>query len=187
MSFVEDLKTNHSVRILITSREHVQEINDGLKTECSVLIEANPEDLAKYIYHRLRDPRLKCKLDDSLCQKITDRLLETAAGVYVYITRSGIDQRYILLTRLRFLLVVIRLQSILDEPTPGDMEDALDALSCDLTGAFRDTINRICRLPPRRARLGMDTLMWTSNAERSLTISELSEALAIRPDRLTFR
>jgi hypothetical protein len=60
------------------------------------------------------------------------------------------------------------------------MEDALIALSRNLPGAFRETIDRIQRLPESRRKLGMNTLMWICHARRPLTVSELSEALSIR-------
>jgi len=91
-----------------------------------------------------------------------------------------------ILTSFRFLLVVVQLQNILDEPTAGDIEDALDNLSRDLPEAFKDTINRIHRLSPSRVRLGMDTLMWISHAERGLTVFELGEILSVRPGRSNF-
>lgn len=81
LNFLQELKANHKIRILTTSRQHVQDINDGLKTEGKVLIEADSEDLSKYISHRLRDPKLRDKVDNSLSQKIAKKLLETAGGM----------------------------------------------------------------------------------------------------------
>lgn len=60
------------------------------------------------------------------------------------------------------------------------MEDALEALSRNLPGAFEETINRIQRLPESRRQLGMNALMWICHAKCPLTVSELSEALSVR-------
>jgi hypothetical protein len=83
LSFVQELKTNHKVRILITSRQHVQDINNSLRTERKVPIEADSKDLCKYISYKLRTPRLKDKVDKSLSQKITEKLLEGTRGMYI--------------------------------------------------------------------------------------------------------
>lgn len=83
LSFVRELRMNRNVRILITSRPHVQDINDCLQMERKVLIEADSEDLSKYISHRLHDLKLKDKVDSSLPQKIIEKLVEGAGGMHV--------------------------------------------------------------------------------------------------------
>lgn len=83
----------------------------------------------------------------------------------------------------RFLFAVLQLRFIANEPTPGEMEDALDAMSGDLTEAFEETIYRIRNLPPSRAQLGMDVLMWLCHARRAMSVAELSDALAFRKCR----
>jgi ankyrin repeat protein len=82
-------------------------------------------------------------------------------------------------TQIRFLLPVLRLRTILKEPTPGQMEDRLADLSHSLDDAFADTIARIQRLPASRSRLGMDALRWLTHTTEAMTESELSDALAI--------
>lgn len=78
---------------------------------------------------------------------------------------------------------MLQLRSIVNEPTPGEMEDALDNMSKDLTGAFEDTISRIKNLPKNKAQLGMDVLMWLCHARRVVSTDELSDALAFRKAR----
>jgi hypothetical protein len=80
----------------------------------------------------------------------------------------------------RFLLPVLQLRTILEEPTLGEMEDAFDSISHDLDAAFGETLLRIKSLPGSRSRLGMSALMWISHAKRPLHISELIDALAVR-------
>ena len=74
----------------------------------------------------------------------------------------------------------LQIQTIVNEPTAGDMEDALKAMPRDLQKAFHHTLERIRAQSEGRKRLGLDTLMWVSHAKGSLTTAELSEALAIR-------
>ena len=88
---------------------------------------------------------------------------------------------------VRFLLPVIQLRSILKEPTLGEMEDALERIPEDLNQALKDTIERIRSQPESRARLGMNALMWISHSRRSLTISELIDALAVKDEQTRFR
>jgi ankyrin repeat protein len=79
------------------------------------------------------------------------------------------------------LLAVLQLRTILNEPTAGDMEDVLAHLSHDLPEAFEETIARIQHLPEGRKGLGIKTLLWVSHSTRLLTVSELVEALSIKP------
>ena len=67
------------------------------------------------------------------------------------------------------------------EPTLGEIHEALDSLPRGLDDAFEETLSRIQRQPEGRKKLGMNTLMWITNAKRPLLVSELSDALAIRP------
>ena len=83
--------------------------------------------------------------------------------------------------RSRFLLPALQIQSIVNEPTTGEMEDAIEAMPHDLHQAFYQTLARIQRQPDGRKRLGMNVLLWTSHSQGSLTVAELSEAMAFKP------
>ena len=61
------------------------------------------------------------------------------------------------------------------------MEDAVEAMPHDLHQVFYQTLARIQRQPNGRKRLGMKVLLWISHARGSLTVAELSEAMAVRP------
>ena len=74
---------------------------------------------------------------------------------------------------------MLRLRTILKEPTLGEMEDRLADLSTSLNDAFAETISRIKQLPESRRRLGMTALMWLTHTTRAITESELSDVLAI--------
>lgn len=67
------------------------------------------------------------------------------------------------------------------------MEDALGSLSRNLPEAFEETVARIRRLPENRSRLGMSILMWISHAKRTVTASELSHALSVKPCQAVMR
>ena len=75
---------------------------------------------------------------------------------------------------------MLQLRQVLQEPTLGEMRDALESLPSDLREAYEITLNRIRKLPTGRARIGMSTLLWVSQAQRPLRMPELLEALAVR-------
>jgi len=80
---------------------------------------------------------------------------------------------------------VLQVKAILGEPTVGEMQEALKRLPSTLNGAIEETIQRIEKQPEGRMRLGMNVLMWITHAKRPLLVTELSDALAMRP-RNTF-
>jgi hypothetical protein len=67
------------------------------------------------------------------------------------------------------------------------MEDALTSLSSSLDSAFEETILRIQQLPESRKRLGLSTLMWICHAKSAMEVSQLGEALSIKPGQSTIR
>jgi len=76
----------------------------------------------------------------------------------------------------------LHIQSILDEPSIGDRENALGTLPSGVRAAYMQTIDRIQRQPKTRANQGMATLYWVSLASRPLSVTEISHALAVRTD-----
>ena len=99
----------------------------------------------------------------------------------LFFSSSGVHYRAVSDLCFRFLLPALQIQSIVNEPTTGEMEDAIESMPRDLHQAFYQTLARIQRQPDGRKRLGMKTLLWISHARGSLTVAELSEALAVKP------
>ena len=75
---------------------------------------------------------------------------------------------------------MLQLRQVLQEPTLGEMRDALESLPSDLREAYDITLQRIRKLPTGWSRIGMSTLLWVSQAQRPLRMPELVEALAVR-------
>ena len=75
---------------------------------------------------------------------------------------------------------MLQLREVLQEPTIGEMRDALRRLPADLHDTFEITLQRIRTLPRGKRRIGMSTLLWVTQAQRPLRMSELREALAVR-------
>ena len=63
------------------------------------------------------------------------------------------------------------------------MEEALETVPTDIFQIFDETIARIQCSPPGRKAIGMKALRWIfyAKAEQGLTITDLREALAVRP------
>ena len=83
----------------------------------------------------------------------------------------------------RFLPPVLQIQMVLNAPTVGEVEEALDTLPSTLYEAFDETLLHIRALPAGRKQVALKTLMWISYArsKRSLRMNDLREALAVRP------
>ncbi len=75
---------------------------------------------------------------------------------------------------------MLQVQAVLNEPTVGDMKEALGKIPNGLNDALGSTLSRIRDQPDGRRRMGLNILMWISHAKRPLLVNELSEALAIR-------
>ena len=88
---------------------------------------------------------------------------------------------YQLINILRFLLVSLTIEVILQESTTYRRRERLRNMidGSGLEGAYGATIERIKAQGGDKSRLGMGALMWISYAERLLSPEELCYALAI--------
>jgi len=82
---------------------------------------------------------------------------------------------------LRFLLVSLNIDTILQGTTIGRRRRKLDAMTdgLGLEGAYSETLSRIKGQGEEEARLGIATLMWISHSERPLKVDELCHALGV--------
>ncbi|PKX95976.1 ankyrin [Aspergillus novofumigatus IBT 16806] len=155
---IKNIIQSHQVRLLVTSRPHIPDLVDLFQQHPNIRIEAHEEDLKTYLYRELDQGGIYDIADQDFANRLVQNLTQGAEGM--------------------FLLPVLRLRTILKEPTLGEMEDRITDLSHSLSGAFADTISRIQRLPESRSRLGMGALMWLTYTPRALRAAELSDALA---------
>ncbi|KAL1854831.1 hypothetical protein Daus18300_011347 [Diaporthe australafricana] len=160
LNTLHDLAQLPQTRLLVTSRSHIQDIAGSFHEIPQMVIVAHDEDLQEYLSSEISASHGTDGLEEELAIRICSQIKRRANGM--------------------FLLAVLQLRFIIDEPTPGEMEDGLENMSEDLTGAFEETIFRIKNLPKSRAQLGMDILMWLCHAREALSISELRDALAFR-------
>jgi len=82
----------------------------------------------------------------------------------------------------RFLLVSLNIDAILGEVTISGRRRKLEEMAKGkhLRDAYAATIDRMKAQKEGRSALGMEALMWVSNAERPLHTSELCHALGVK-------
>lgn len=165
LQFIDKLSRIGTCRVLVTSRPHIYErLPDGTSfTE--IKIEARDEDIRRYILEQCDAASIHHIADQQFVNQLVDKLTGSASGM--------------------FLLPVLQLRTVLNEPTIGEMEDKLDQLTDALSDAFEETLARIQRLPGSRGRLALSALMHLAHAKRLFQASELSDVLALRPGSTT--
>lgn len=87
------------------------------------------------------------------------------------------------------MIAELYINSLLQLPTRGDVEDALSnftATSNRLDSAYRSTLERIQNQGKECSKLAYEALAWIVNAKRALSIKEICYALATRPGMATF-
>ncbi|GAB1312273.1 hypothetical protein MFIFM68171_02483 [Madurella fahalii] len=160
---LRELSRIRGFRLLITSRPHTREISAALTNCLRLNIAARDEDIRLYLHQELVRKGIYEMADEAFAKRLIEKLVQGANGM--------------------FLLPVLQLRTISKEPTLGEMEDSLNNLSHNLTDAFEQTIRRIQGLPASRSRIGIATLMYIVHAARPITVQELSDLLAMHPDR----
>ncbi|KFY15118.1 hypothetical protein V492_02220 [Pseudogymnoascus sp. VKM F-4246] len=165
LQFISNLSKAQAVRLFVTSRQSYHDINTFFSAYPQIEIQAHDYDLRRYIYQELDHAAIDDIIDEDFATKIIETVLTKAQGM--------------------FLLPILQLRTILNEPTAGDMEDSLTSLSHSLSGAFEETITRIQSLPERRKILGMRTLMWICHAKRPMKVTDLSDAVSVKLDQTT--
>ncbi|KAJ3498858.1 hypothetical protein NLG97_g794 [Lecanicillium saksenae] len=162
LQLIEKLAQVGNCRLMVTSRPHVYErvpISRGYST---IRIEAHDEDIRRYVLEQFQNADIYQTADETFVEQLVAKLTRSASGM--------------------FLLPVLQLRTVLNEPTIGEMEDRLEQLSDTLSDAFAETFARIQRLPGSRSRLALSALMHLAHAKRLFRAAELSDILALKPD-----
>lgn len=180
--FLVTLQETPKIRLFVTSRPYPDDIRKVLDPAPQITVQASDGDLRKYLRRKIEDSSNADIIDEDFREYLIETVVKGAQNMYadhfLEIIVFIVGQR---LTSSRFLLPALQIQSIINEPTTGEMEDAIEAKPDDLHQAFYQTLARIQRQPHGRKRLGMNVLLWISHAQGSLTVEELSEALAVQP------
>ncbi|KAI5817196.1 hypothetical protein BZA77DRAFT_263220, partial [Pyronema omphalodes] len=153
-----------SVRIFVTGRSHLhweQQIrrHAGLGNRVNMSLEANPEDIKKYVLHEIQSDQYPRCMNDSLRTDILVKIAESSDGM--------------------FLLPALQIQSVLDHTTISKRRKALDTMPSKLESAFQITIDRIREQNSQRFAQAIDVLKWVFLAKEQLTVTQLCHALAV--------
>ncbi|KAG2419366.1 hypothetical protein HFD88_004162 [Aspergillus terreus] len=167
LGFLEQATCTPNIRLLLTSRPHVQEIRSAFPESHRIRVRASEADLKAYVSQEIRRARVDDIVDTALARRIRDTITHQADGM--------------------FLLSVLRTKTVLREPTAGHMEDSLSSLGRDLPEIFRTTVSRIQQLPEGKRRLGMTALMFLSHVQRPITVHELVDILSVQLGQTTVR
>ena len=185
------IRTKSSSNIFITSRSYPDDIRKTLEGAPQIIIGAHDDDLRRYIEREIDNSDNMDVIDEELRKEVIMVVSQAAQKMCVNhfplsprLLHYSLDKDLKIEAKLlwldRFLLAVLQIETILAEPTAGEMEEALKRLPQGLNDAFEETLQRIHKLPDGRRRLGLNTLMWMSHVSKPLTVIELSDALAIK-------
>ncbi|KAL8949723.1 MAG: hypothetical protein Q9222_004199 [Ikaeria aurantiellina] len=148
------------VNIFITSRPHLDDLAKTLGPLIQIEVKAHDSDLQKYIQQEIESSEARDEIDSTFMEEIIGKVVSRAQSM--------------------FLLAVLHIQTVLSEPTQGEMVEALQSLPEILYAAFEETMQRIQRQSESRSQLALRSLLWLSHVRRPLQVDELSDALAIR-------
>lgn len=82
----------------------------------------------------------------------------------------------------RFLLAKLQLDHILSHRDPRKRQEAVETVPCNLLEAYQDIMGRINSCEKDDRDLALKIFSWLFHTQRSLRMSELREALAVRED-----
>ncbi|KAJ3478881.1 hypothetical protein NLG97_g8460 [Lecanicillium saksenae] len=159
---IEKLGQISNCRLMIASRPHVYERVPASRGYSTITVEAHDEDIRRYVLERSNEADIYQIADEKFVEQLVEKLTRSASGM--------------------FLLPVLQLRTVLNEPTIGEMEDKLEQLSDTLSDAFAETFARIQRQPGSRSRLAVSALMHLAHAKRLFKAVELSDILALKPE-----
>ncbi|KAJ7844324.1 ankyrin repeat-containing domain protein [Mycena leptocephala] len=151
------------VSIMLTSRPHVKDHEFLFPDMCMLEIRAREDDLRRYLdVEMTKSIRLARNIDKK--PELRDEIMEAVVS-----QSNGM-----------FLLAKFHINSIKAQHTPNAVRKALDALSTDLDRVYRETMDRIDGQPEHDRELARQALLWVTAAKRLLSVSELTEALAVK-------
>ncbi|KAI9765366.1 MAG: hypothetical protein M1840_007446 [Geoglossum simile] len=162
LSAIFNLQAKTGANIFATSR-----INDNIAklfgVALSLQIHAKDEDIESYLDGRM--PLLQSDiLDDALRGMIRREVIRAVDGM--------------------FLLAQLHMNTLMDQPTKGDIKQALQHLAKGIDGldeTYKQAMERIEGTGSRVQELAKYILAWIIHAKRPLSTAELQHALAARP------
>ncbi|KAF7925061.1 uncharacterized protein EAE98_007149 [Botrytis deweyae] len=161
-------KPSGTIKTLLASRNEV-DIRNVLEDYPSVSIAAKSGDLRLYVHSEIENRTKLGKLrirDHNLKDHIVKVLTEGADGMFRW--------------------VACQMDYLCECSTDRDRREALRKLPPDLPKSYERILERVNRSSKENQTLVRHTLLWVVYAEEPLTITQLLQALAVRPGDETF-
>ena len=158
LRFLKTLKGLSKLRLFVTSRPHCQDIHATFENSVTINVKADEDDVRSFIRSQVDYANSPDLLDDTFGAEISDQLVQEAQGL--------------------FLLPALKLKRVLQEPTRGDMRDALRDLPSSLAGVLDDNVRRIFRQTASRRCLALNALMWLCHARMPLSAGEFPDIVS---------
>ncbi|KAI9766762.1 MAG: hypothetical protein M1839_004766 [Geoglossum umbratile] len=165
LSAIFNLQVKTGANIFATSR-----INDNIaklfEVALSLQIRAKDEDIKSYLDGRMSLLRSDI-LDDALRGMIRREVIRAVDGM--------------------FLLAQLHMNTLMDQPTRGDIKQALQHLAKGIDGldeTYKQAMERIEDTGSRIRKLAKHILAWIIHAKRPLSTAELQHALGLDRDYL---
>ncbi|RPA91518.1 hypothetical protein L873DRAFT_1752079 [Choiromyces venosus 120613-1] len=151
-----------NTRLFLSGRPFIQlELDNQFGRLASTInIQLRHDDVRRYLTQKLNDDPVTRAMDDELRAEIMENMMKKDTDI--------------------FLLLALHIDAILREVTISERRKKLHHIGNSLNNAYGPTIDRIRSQSEVMSRLGMAALMWTSLAERPLSITELCYALAVK-------
>jgi hypothetical protein len=185
VTYERQFQKNTALNLFATSRD-IPEITSQFNECIWKVISAQSRDILYYVNGQMS--RL-CPSQISRYPEIQDlvrhMIVKVACGMYIHlfniIWRDYLSQRSNRTSR--FLLAKLHMESLLGEPTIGDLEIALMNLPCGETGlndTYMQAVERIGNQSKGLRDLARRTLSWLTYSKRGLSLPEIQHALAVR-------
>ncbi|KAJ6790264.1 hypothetical protein PWT90_06580 [Aphanocladium album] len=162
------LQTKTQSNYFATSR-YIPEVEAELESTMHLDIRATKDDVRNYLDHHMMPQRVVLRENKQLQEDIKREIVEIVDGM--------------------FLLAQLHLQSFMAKTTEYDIRSGLRALrtgSNTYDEAYDEAMTRITEQDSAGRVLAEQALAWIVCAKRSLTVSELRHALAVKVDEDNF-
>ncbi|KAI1176545.1 ankyrin [Nemania sp. FL0916] len=161
LSKLSKIQNLRPVNLIATSR-HITAITGMFSTNDTLEIRASKEDVRLYLsrcmsslpsYHPMSQ-------NFQLQNDATDKIIDSIDGMFI-------------LASLHFL-------ALKSQSTIGDVEEALQNLSADMSKTYDEAMERIKRHGTGFQRSATNALSWVMHGKRTFTLSEIRHALGIK-------
>ncbi|KAJ7351586.1 hypothetical protein DFH08DRAFT_993239 [Mycena albidolilacea] len=158
-------KIGSNANIMITSRPHISLDPSFFPNARTLVIQAMPEDIQKYINAQidLSDLCEDGQSQSNLQGEIHKKIIDAVGGM--------------------FLLAKLHVESLNTKYTIKAVREALNALPEDLYASYDIAMQRIDAQNTGAREIARSIITWVANAKRPLTVEELQVALGVEQDK----